>query len=283
MVFGIDMHYHGPEEWLGTERWNARNIARLVRHNLHALAITEMGPEDLRFYELKKAALRDAELIVDKDQIYVPESDVLLFRTLEIPARASDGKQEGHVLIVGAKEKIPIRSLDYILDAAKEQGAAVIADHAFAGPFSFMVGVGYARVENAFRRYFEERRIHALEYNGQMDSLSFLNSLFRLANANKRAEAFAKLNNLNLVANTDGHSAREAARSYTTLDINPEKLGWTNYISAVVNYLKCGQRTIPIKIAGPAFAAERHMMALIPVILNSKLGFHLKDRYHYCS
>jgi hypothetical protein len=64
MEIRADLHCHGPEEWLGTSKWNPWDISALVVGKLEVMAITEVSHlkntpkkyQDLRFDKLMEVA-----------------------------------------------------------------------------------------------------------------------------------------------------------------------------------------------------------------------------------
>ncbi len=267
MKLRVDLHCHGPNEWIGTSRWNAFAIAELVR-DIDAVGIVEMSETDRRFDALKSGAFfnchpdeKHSVAQVFDNAIYLLPKSVLLFRAQEIATVDKNGKPEGHVLIFGNRTKIKDASLDEVLDKANGQGAAVIADHPFAGPNPGIIGVCYANSEERILKYFLEGKIHAVEYNGCLASSGVLNSFFGLRRKNDRAVEFAREHSLNLVANTDSHSARElkTARAYTYFPfdgtIKPQ-----DYVQHLVSCLKePGNSEIePLLNPAPAFSTDLH-------------------------
>jgi len=281
MELRVDLHCHGPNKWLGTERWNPMDLAKLVAGKLDVCAITEMRPGDNRFEDLKKSSLiyeKDGRVEVRDDEIYIPEYDVLFLRTQEIPTwenvysdwRKNDSP-EGHVLVVGAKNKIKEESLDNVLEQASEQNAAVILDHPFAGPQDYSIGACYSNSFERINKYFEEGKIHAIEDSGQLRSKGFLATMFGYNGANNDAIDFAKENNYNLVANSDAHSVREMGLAHTLFYVINNRREFN--VKDIVKTLRRENNgeIIPIGVPGPLFSLEKHGLELSSAIIKEKL------------
>ena len=105
------------------------------------------------------------------------------FSKLKIyPAVEITTDKESHVLVYGISEEIkPNQTLDEILDAAKSQGAVTVAPH----PFSLI---------DALR-----------EDSIKCDLFEVFNSSNIDIFSNKKAEIFAKENNLDVIAGSDSH------------------------------------------------------------------------------
>ena len=98
------------------------------------------------------------------------------------PAEEITTDKESHVLVYGLSEEIkPNQTLDEILDAAKSQGAVTVAPH----PFSLI---------DALR-----------EDSIKCDLFEVFNSSNIDIFSNKKAEIFAKENNLDVIAGSDSH------------------------------------------------------------------------------
>ena len=105
------------------------------------------------------------------------------FSKLKIyPAEEITTDKESHILVYGLSEEIkPNQTLDEILDAAKSQGAVTVAPH----PFSLI---------DALR-----------EDSIKCDLFEVFNSSNIDIFSNKKAEIFAKENNLDVIAGSDSH------------------------------------------------------------------------------
>ena len=105
------------------------------------------------------------------------------FSKLKIyPAEEITTDKESHVLVYGISEEIkPNQTLDEIIDAVKSQGAVTVAPH----PFSLI---------DALR-----------EDSIKCDLFEVFNSSNIDIFSNKKAEIFAKENNLDVIAGSDSH------------------------------------------------------------------------------
>jgi hypothetical protein len=276
-----DLHCHGPEEWLNTPRWNPMEIGKLVGKQLDVLAITEMGESDSRFEDLKYAGMEDEKkgfVQIEGNQIYVPRYELIILRTQEI-ATQNNGKPQGHLIIVGNQAKIPEGSLENVLDNAQNQGAAVVADHAFSGPHPALIGIGYRDGGKKLKELMEQQRIHALEYNGQMDGFNFCKYLLGFYNANKKAGAFADKNKFKIVSNSDGHSAREIPKAYTYLELNDNDLTIERRLADSI--INPNSPCLPIRDSAPAFSADFHAGEIFTLNLLKKLGLKENKYFKY--
>ena len=105
------------------------------------------------------------------------------------PAEEITTDKEAHVLVYGISEEIKSnQTLDEILDAAKSQGAVTVAPH----PFSLI---------DALR-----------EDSLKCDLFEVFNSSNIDIFSNKKAEIFAKENNLDVIAGSDSHIASTIGR-----------------------------------------------------------------------
>ena len=118
------------------------------------------------------------------------------FSSLEIfPAEEITTDKEAHVLVYGLQEEIkPNQTIDEIIDAAKSQDAVTIAPH----PFSL---------------------IDALRDDSlKCDLFEVFNSSNIDIYSNKKAEIFAKENNLFTIAGSDSHIASTIGRCTNLID-----------------------------------------------------------------
>ena len=118
------------------------------------------------------------------------------FSNLEIfPAEEITTDKEAHVLVYGLQEEIkPNQTIDEIIDAAKSQDAVTIAPH----PFSL---------------------IDALRDDSlKCDLFEVFNSSNIDIYSNKKAEIFAKENNLFTIAGSDSHIASTIGRCTNLID-----------------------------------------------------------------
>ena len=111
------------------------------------------------------------------------------------PAEEVTTDKEAHVLVYGLHKEIKSgQSLDEILDEAKDQDAVTIAPH----PFSLI---------DALR-----------EDSKKCDLFEVFNSANIDVYSNKKAEIFAKENNLHVVAGSDSHVTSTIARCTNLID-----------------------------------------------------------------
>jgi len=277
MIIRVDLHCHGPEEWLETDKWNPIDISTLAKGKLEAMAITEMGETDERFEELKCEGIQqelDGRIIISNDAIYVPENNLLLLRTREI-ATIYQGKSQGHLLMVGRKTKFSKDSLEYVLNKANEEGAVLIADHMFSGGHEALEGIGsiYKDINKVIPQFLLGR-IHAIEWNGQMQGFNPLVSwLYDFnSNSNQRAIEFANKNKIPLIASTDAHSIKEIGRSHTLFNVSED---WKNYLENIKTSIK--ERSIHGCCMNPSpnYSADIHALKIAGKILINKLKSYL--------
>ena len=278
MNIRVDLHCHGPNEWrYNPTKWNPRKLAELVAGKLEAVGIAEMTETDHRFENLKIAGKNDKGVYIDNNQIHVPEYNISFFRTEEISTRLN-GISQGHLLIFGNKNKIIKGSLDEVLDIANEQGAVVIADHAFTGPHDANMGLCYANSPDRVLRYFNEGKIHAMEYNGSLASWAIFNKLTGSIKKNNKAVDFAKKHNLYLTASTDAHCISEMTgnRAHTSFEV-PSSLGRESELDYVAFFQKTlktpGNKIVPVMNPGPAFYLDKHVGEIALFRLMLKLGY----------
>lgn len=278
MYIRADLHCHGPEKWLKTSRWNPIDIARVVKGKLEVMAIVEMNLDDNRFEDLKKVSLgyeKDGRVCVNGNQIYVPECNLLIVRAQELATfsyidnvdwRKNSGAQ-GHILVVGNKQKIPEGNLEESLNRAQSQGCAVIADHMFAGTREELVGIGSVNSEEKVIDYFRQKRIHAVEDSGLLRGIGVINLLFGFNGANDRALTFALNNEIPIVANSDSHSIYEMGRAHTLFRSYDST--WQHYLPFIIYNLKNGISGAIEQFprGAPAFSSERHLLELAPEML----------------
>jgi len=286
MEVRADLHCHGPNEWrYNPAKWNPRNLARLVEGRLTAVGIAEMTETDKRFEMLKLACKNDPGVDIDGNEIYVPKYGVVLFRTEEI-ATQKNGKPQGHVLVFGNKNKIISGSLDEVLDKANEQGAVVIADHAFTGGNNSITGICAVNSPDKILKYFADGKIHSMEYNGSLASFSLFNMFFDSNARNQMAVDFARKNNIYLTASTDAHCVAEmiGERAHTLFDV-PDSPYLTEYpMMNDVDSMKIALRTpgnkiVPVMKPGPAFYLDKHIGHIAALMGLSKLGYNPDKHY----
>lgn len=271
MELKADLHCHGPEEWLNTRKWNPLEIAALAEGKLDVLAITEMGEQDRRFGELKFASIPyedSGRICVAGDEIYIPEKKVLLLKTQEVAA-SKDNKPQGHLLIIGGKSKFAGGSLEENLEKAENEGAVVIASHMFSGGHEALAGIGHANSPDIVLDYFSRKKIHAIEWNGQMSGFNpLMNALYDFrSELNDKAAELARKEGIALVANTDAHSAPCIGKSYTVFQTGED---WRNYAGEIKDAIKRNEiADLSMEKAG-AFSADRHAIKIRKEILKNK-------------
>lgn len=277
----VDLHYHGPEEWLGTSRWNALDIAKGVSEKgLDALAITEMGKKDYRFNVLRDNSSRYEKegLRIEEDFIYIEPFGLVLFRNQEIATESYNGNRPqptGHILLIGA-QKTAIMNLSDILKFADEEKAAVILPHMYGRGHSALLGAGSSLGQEYLAQLIQQNKIHAIEDSALMRSQGPLNFLLMTNYLNNQAVDFAINQNAHIVANSDGHSMREAGSAYTrisSMKVKEKPLLPTDYLTFITENLR--NRIADVSRSwdkSPAFSADTHMLHVMGYILKDKLS-----------
>jgi len=185
------------------------------------------------------------------------------------PAEEVTTDKEAHILVYGLHKEIKSgQSLDEIIDNARDQDAVTIAPH----PFSLI---------DALR-----------EDSKKCDLFEVFNSANIVVYSNKKAEIFAKENNLHVVAGSDSHITSTIARCTNLIDsenniddiifalkhkkISIEKIGYVKPKEVLEH--------IQFKIENSKYYIDKYINEFYPksrLLFNSSYKFYLVTRKSY--
>lgn len=194
----IDLHTHPRPESGFLEKL----IVRCIETKIIILGITDFEDERYNYFlNYAKENLPRKDYGVFKRgrsfEVFTTKGQIKFIRSQEIPTA------DGHLLTVGAKEKIPsgLSLEETIREAKKDRTTMIIADHPYV-PQNVWGGMGEENLIR-YREHFD-----AIEWNAQCIDLFPFPKFLKQAGANKKAEEFSERYGLALIADSDAHFSK---------------------------------------------------------------------------